>query len=253
MSETERSNVMSKVCDRRSCSVISQPSTVTSRKRLTFRCLIITAFGVPVLPDVKMRYAIASSSGSVGANAGSNVTSGAPRTVCWGHRARSALTSSCSGEHDQERDVDTCQHLVELERRSAVDDERSHVRSLEHRARPVRRERAVQGDVAVTAEQSCQHAGIGGGGSIGEDGRERGSAVGSRALERSRQARGALVQRTVRQHIVLDLERGTIAECLEPTREIPSQALPPGRTLSFDGHRAGLGADDHPPVRSLRA
>src|SRR5690242_16046723 len=55
MSNAERSKVMSKVCEKRSCSVIPYRYTTASTKCVTFRCATATPFGVPVLPEVNRR------------------------------------------------------------------------------------------------------------------------------------------------------------------------------------------------------
>ena len=60
-------------------------------------CGTITAFGVPVLPEVKIRYAIASGSKDGSSQDAVGSRSRAPSTVCRGKRARSSATSSCSG------------------------------------------------------------------------------------------------------------------------------------------------------------
>ena len=55
MSRTERSNVASNICEKRSLDVMPYRSVIASTKCVTLRCDTITPLGAPALPEVKRR------------------------------------------------------------------------------------------------------------------------------------------------------------------------------------------------------
>src|SRR5579863_9803161 len=55
ISATDKSNVMSKVCEKRSCSVIEKRLVMKAIYGSTFRWATMTPLGTPVLPEVKSR------------------------------------------------------------------------------------------------------------------------------------------------------------------------------------------------------
>src|SRR5262245_45196518 len=55
MSKTDRSKVVSKVCEKRSSGVISYRSVIVRTKCAALRCVTGTPFGVPVEPEVNSR------------------------------------------------------------------------------------------------------------------------------------------------------------------------------------------------------
>ena len=115
---------------------------------------------MPVLPDVKSKYAMSSAAACLGEKVDTaNHVRGADDMVTGKTRAERGHVIEI-GDDDQERTGMVTDHLVQLGCGLPIDDHGSAAGSTEHRARALRRETTVQGDVPGAGKQGSKDAGV---------------------------------------------------------------------------------------------
>ena len=214
MSNTDRSKVRSNICDRRSSGPIAYRSTAASTNARTLRCVTITPFGVPVLPDVKSRYASASGSTATDSSAAAGTMAGGRQDRVPGPapaQPRRLGAVVVVGQQDDQRVLQPVQERVEAPGRAGVGDDGAAAGALEHGPAALRGMVGMQRHVAVAAHERAENPGERRRAARPEDRGQRRAGTGVRALERRGDRRRAVVERQIGEGGAAHLQRGTAA------------------------------------------
>ena len=173
-----------------------------------FRCVTITPFGTPVVPEVKRRYA--SSSGDCGwrlPRRGPFEIVLPDKDVSW-PTPRERRQIRLLGHDDQEVVIDSVQNGIELLLGDAIDDQRAALRLLEHPPGSHGWKVRIEWDVRAAGQQRAKDPGKRGDRTVRENRGHWRAARRRSQLQRRRKACSPLAKLAIGQALRAELERG---------------------------------------------